>query len=52
VPVKVNRDVRAEPVLRLADEVCDRFRARDADRVDDHRFLRARFDRRLVTVSK
>ena len=48
VPVEVNRDVRAEPLPRLADEVCDRFGARDADRVDDDRFLRARFDRRLV----
>jgi hypothetical protein len=40
--------VGAEPLVRAADEVGDRFRGRDAEGVDDDDLLRAGFDRRLV----
>ena len=48
VAVPVDRDLAAEPVDRLADEVRRRLGRRDPDRVDDDDLLRARLDRGLV----
>ena len=46
--VEVNRNVRADPLLRAPDEIGHRLGARDPDRVDDDRLVRTGFDRRLV----
>ena len=45
VAVPVDRDLAAEPVDGLADEIRRRLGRRDADRVDDHDLLRAGLDR-------
>ena len=48
MPVEVDRDLGPEPAAHRADEVLDRLRRRDPERVHDHGLLRARLDRRLV----
>src|SRR5581483_9495442 len=48
VAVEVNRNLRADPLDRPADEVGHRLGRRDAERVDDDDLARAGLDRRLV----
>src|SRR6266404_1023264 len=45
VPVKMHGHIRADPFERLADELRDCLRRRDAERVDDDDLVRARLDR-------
>ena len=48
VPVEVHRHARPDPLDRFADEIRNRLRRRDAQRVDDDDLLGARLDGRHV----
>ena len=50
VPVEVHRHVRPDPLDRSADQVGDRLRRGDPERVDDGDLVRARLDGALVDL--
>src|SRR5207247_1367615 len=50
VAVEADRHVRTDPLDRAADQLCNRLRRGDPQRVDDSHLLRAGLDRALVDL--